>query len=143
MILLDVSTCLTGFWAGHVHHEKTRAWLDAAQDDSLGICRIVHLGWLRHLTNPAVLGGDVLTRRAAWNFAASILADSRFGWIEEPEEIDTHFATYAAQNDRSHKFWTDDYLAALALAGGHSFATLDTKIARRYPGLIVVDPLTA
>lgn len=143
MILLDVSTCLTGFWAGHLHHEKTRAWLDAAADDSLGLCRIVHLGWLRHLTNPAVLGEDALTRRDAWNFVASVLNDARFGWIEESADTDVHLAAYAAHHDRGHKLWTDDYLAALALGGGHSFASLDTKIARRDPDLTVVDPLTA
>ncbi|CCH77181.1 conserved hypothetical protein [Nostocoides japonicum T1-X7] len=143
MILLDVGTCLTGFWAGHVHHEKIHAWLDAAEDDSLGLCRIVHLGWLRLLTNPAVLGADALTRRDAWDFVAFVLADARFGWIDEPEDIDTHLATHAAHDDRSHKLWTDDYLAAFALAGSHSFATLDTKIAHRYPGLTVVNLLAA
>lgn len=143
MILLDVSICLVGFWAGHLHHEQARNWFDRAEDDSLGLCRIVHLGWLRHLTNPAVLGEDALTRRDAWNFVASVLADARFGWIEESEDIDTHFASHAAHGDRSHKLWTDDYLAALAVAGNHSFATLDTKIARRYPGLAVINPLLA
>lgn len=141
MILLDVSICLAGFWPAHVSHAPTRAWLTSADDDSLGLCRVAHLGWLRHLTNPVVLGEDALTRADAWDFIASVLADARFGWIDETGDVDDWFSTLAARPDRSHKLWTDDYLAAVALAGGHSFATLDTRIADRYPRLEVIDPV--
>jgi toxin-antitoxin system PIN domain toxin len=140
VILLDVSTCLAGFWPAHVFYAPTRSWLDGAENDSLGLCRVVHLSWLRHLTNPAVLGEDALTRAEAWDFVASVLTDARFGWVEEGEEVDDWFSAHAARADRSHKLWTDDYLAAVALAGGHSFATLDTKIAKRYPGLELINP---
>jgi len=140
MILLDVSTCLVGFWAGHVHHEATRAWLDAADNDSLALCRVAQLGWLRHLTNPAVLGVDALTRIEAWNFIASVLQDARFHWVVEGGDVDDHFVHFVGA-DRSHKLWTDDYLAALASSGRHSLATLDQKLARRYPDLDVINPL--
>lgn len=140
MILLDVSTCLVGFWAGHVHHEATRSWLDAADNDSLALCRVVQLGWLRHLTNPAVLGDDALTRIDAWNFIATVLQDARFGWVVERGDVDDHFAQFVG-HDRRHKLWTDDYLAALASASGHCLATLDAKFAPRYPDLEVVNPL--
>lgn len=143
MILLDVSACLVGFWDGHVHHVPTRAWLEAAEDESLGVCRVVHLGWLRLLTNPSVLGEDVLTRSDAWNFVGAVLSDGRFAWVEEAPHVDTHLADHAARDDHSHKLWTDDYLAAVALAGGHSFATLDGRIAGRYPNLTVIDPMQA
>ena len=143
MILLDVSTCLAGFWAGHVHHEQTRAWLEAADDESLGLCRVVHLGWLRHLTNPVVLAEDALTRVEAWDFVASVLDDARFLWLEESPDLDVAFAEHAARDDRSHKLWTDDYLAALAQAGGHSFATLDKRVAARHPHLEVINPIGA
>ncbi|WP_460831195.1 PIN domain-containing protein [Nocardioides hungaricus] len=135
-----MSTCLAGFWPAHMLHAPTRSWLDKADDDSLGLCRVVHLGWLRHLTNPAVLGEDVLARAEAWDFVASVLADARFGWIDESQDVDDWFSTHAARTDHSHKLWTDDYLAAVALAGGHSFATLDTKVTKRYPKLEVINP---
>ncbi len=142
MILLDVSTCLAGFWEGHVHHRPTHAWLEEAADDSLGVCRVVQLAWLRHLSNPVVLGEDALTRAESWAFVAEVTADARFGWIEEGSDLDGQFAALAARDDRSHKLWTDDYLAAVALAGGHSFATLDRKVKARYQALDVIDPLT-
>ncbi|WGX96500.1 hypothetical protein [Nocardioides sp. L-11A] len=140
MILLDVSTCLAGFWPAHVFHAQTRSWLDEAADGSLGLCRVVHLAWLRHLSDPAVLGEDVLTRVEAWNFVASVLADARFGWVDESRDVDDWLSSHAAGVHHSHQWWTDDYLAAVASAGGDSFATLDTKIARRYPRLEVVNP---
>lgn len=140
MILLDVSTCLVGFWPAHEFHASTRRWIEQAANDSLGLCRVVHLGWLRHLSNPAVLGEDALSRAEAWDFVAMVLADARFGWIEEGTGVDEWFAALAALPEKSHKLWTDDYLAAVALAGGHSFATLDTKVAGRYPQLDVIDP---
>lgn len=140
MILLDVSTCLVGFWPAHEFHAPTRGWIEDAADDSLGLCRVVHLGWLRHLTNPAVLGEDALSRAAAWDFVATVLNDARFGWIDEDTGVDDWFASLAARRERSHTLWTDDYLAAVALAGGHSFATLDARAARRYPDLTVINP---
>lgn len=140
MILLDVSTCLAGFWPAHVFHEPTRAWLNEADNDSLALCRVVHLGWLRHITNPAVLGEDALTRAGAWDFVASVLADARFAWIDENDTVDDWFSVLVARADHNHKLWTDDYLAALALAGGHSLATLDAKIAKRYQRLKVINP---
>lgn len=140
MILLDVSTCLAGLWPAHVFHDPTRAWLSEATDDSLGLCRVVHLGLLRHLSNPVILGEDALSRGEAWDFVASVLADARFGWVDEADGVDDHFADHVAGKDRSHKLWTDDYLAAVALAGGHSFATLDTKFPARYPQLTVINP---
>lgn len=140
MILLDVSTCLVGFWPAHEFHAGTRAWIERAANDSLGLCRVVHLGWLRHLSNPAVLGADAMTRAEAWDFIAAVLTDARFAWVEENSEVNDWFASFAARPERSHTLWTDDYLAAVALAGGHSFATLDTKVAARYPQLDVINP---
>lgn len=141
MILLDGGICLVGFWSGHQHHPAVRAWLEPADDRSLGLCRVVQLGWLRHLTNPAVLGADALTRAEAWAFVSSVLEDSRFVWVKEAADVDASLAALAARPDRSHKRWTDDYLAAVALAGGHAFATLGTAIAARYPDLEVINPL--
>jgi hypothetical protein len=43
----------------------------------------------------------------------------------------------SAQNDNSHKLWTDAYLAAFAQASGASLATLDTKLKGRYPSVQV------
>ncbi|KYH46308.1 VapC toxin family PIN domain ribonuclease [Branchiibius sp. NY16-3462-2] len=136
MTLLDVSTCLVGFWPAHELHARTRKWIERAANDSLGLCRVVHLGWLHHLSNPAVLGEDAMTRAEAWDFIAAVLTDARFAWVEENSGVNDWFASFAARPD----LWTDDYLAAVALAGGHSLATLDTKVAARYPQLDVINP---
>ena len=43
----------------------------------------------------------------------------------------------SAQNDNSHKLWTDAYLAAFVQASGASLATLVTKLKGRYPSVQV------
>ena len=40
-------------------------------------------------------------------------------------------------DDKSHKLWTDDYLAAFAQASDATLATLDTKFPARYPSVRV------
>ncbi len=43
----------------------------------------------------------------------------------------------SARDDKSHKLWTDDYLAAFAQAGDLTLATLDRKLPGRYPSVRV------
>jgi hypothetical protein len=40
-------------------------------------------------------------------------------------------------DDKSHKLWTDDYLAAFAQATDLTLATLDRKLPGRYPSVRV------
>lgn len=93
---------------------------------------------LRLLTNPAAMGDDVLTRAAAWTVLDRLSADSHVTWSPEPSGIEPLWRSFSARADTSHKLWTDDYLAAFAMAGGMSFTTLDRRIAERYPAVDVV-----
>jgi hypothetical protein len=43
----------------------------------------------------------------------------------------------AARDDKSHKLWTDDYLAAFAQASAATLTTLDRKMPARYPSVRV------
>ena len=43
----------------------------------------------------------------------------------------------SARDDKSHKLWTDDYLAAFAQASDLTLATLDRKLPGRYPSVRV------
>ena len=55
-------------------------------------------------------------------------------------EADAVWRAISARDDKSHKLWTDDYLAAFAQAGGLTLATLDRKLPGRYPS-VRVEPL--
>ena len=51
----------------------------------------------------------------------------------EPDELDAVWRAISARDDKSHKLWTDDYLAAFAQASDATPATLDTKVPRPLP----------
>ena len=102
------------------------------------VCRVAGMGLLRLLTIPAVLEDDVLTRQQAWATLDQLLSDERFIWRDEPIGMTAEFRSLSAVDDHSHKLWTDDYLAAFALASSASLTTLDRKFSARYPQLDVV-----
>ena len=137
MTLLDVGPLLALTWDGHAAHERSQTWLESAPAP-LRVCRVAAMGLLRLLTIPAVLESDVLTRRQAWSTIDRLLSDERFIWCDEPTGLAEEFRRLSATDDHSHKLWTDDYLAAFALASSISLTTLDSRLPARYPDLDVV-----
>ncbi|MFT4165982.1 MAG: hypothetical protein QM650_12145 [Microlunatus sp.] len=137
MTLLDVGPLLALVWQRHEAHERAMAWLDAVNERS-GVCRVTAMGLLRLLSNPAVMSTDVVSRRNAWRVLDTVLSDDRFEWCDEPGGVTDEFRRLSATDDRSHKLWTDDYLAAFALATSSSLTTLDRKLPVRYPDLDVI-----
>lgn len=112
-------------------------WLDGIVEPS-GICRVTAMGLLRLLSNPAVMTTDVMSRRQAWEVLDAVLSDGRFEWWDEPVALTEEFRRLSATDDHSHKLWTDDYLAAFALASSTSLTTLDRKLPARYTDVDVV-----
>jgi predicted nucleic acid-binding protein len=92
---------------------------------------------LRLLSNPAIMGADTVDRSQAWRVFDQLWADERVLWADEPTELDAVWRAISARDDKSHKLWTDDYLAAFAQTSGATLATLDRKIASRYPSVHV------
>ncbi len=140
MILVDVGVWLAAIWGRHARHHIARQWFDEQSGDLL-LCRVTQMSLLRLVSNPAIMGEDVVTRSEAWRIVDQFWSDSRVLWAEEPDHLEAVFRAISAQNDNSHKLWTDDYLAAFAQASGASLATLDTKLKGRYPS-VQVDQLT-
>ncbi|MFC4376656.1 TA system VapC family ribonuclease toxin [Nocardia halotolerans] len=137
MTLVDVGLWLAATYERHSHHRAAAAWFES-QSDSLLMCRVTQTGLLRLLSNPAVMGADALSRSAAWRVLDQINGDERVRWADEPTALEQVFRALSARDDRSHKLWTDDYLAAFAQASGVAFASLDRKLAARYPSVEVV-----
>jgi uncharacterized protein len=48
-------------------------------------------------------------------------------------ELDAVWRAISARDDKSHKLWTDDYLAAFAQASDATLVTLDRDMTGRYP----------
>ena len=136
MNLLDVNVWLAGIWDGHADHEAVQRWRGGA-DAALAMCRVTQMALLRHLSNPGVLGADTLTRRQAWNLVDRQMRDPEVRWLAEPDGLDVAWRALSARDDRSHRLWTDDYLAGFAQAGHLTLVTLERGFAKRYPSVRV------
>jgi len=136
MILLDVGVWLAAVWGRHVRHPAAADWFDRQPGD-LVFCRVTQMSLLRLLSNPAVMGGDAVDRSQVWRAFDQLWADERVLWADEPDELNAVWRAISARDDKSHKLWTDDYLAAFAQAGDFTLATLDTKLPGRYPSVRV------
>lgn len=134
MILVDVGVWLAATWGRHVHHRIAKHWFDE-QSDELLLCRVTQMSLLRLISNPAIMGNDVVTRSEAWRVVDQFWSDNRVLWAEEPDNLEAVFRAISARTDTSHKLWTDDYLAAFAQASGAVLTTLDTKLKDRYPSV--------
>jgi len=137
VILLDVGVWLAAAWGRHVHHRAAADWLNQQEDD-LALCRVTQMSLLRLLSNPGVMGQDVVSRGDAWRVIDQLRADERVLWSEEPAQLEAAWRAISARDENSHKLWTDDYLAAFAQVAGATLATLDRKLHCRYPSVRVV-----
>ena len=100
-------------------------------------CRVTQMGLLRLLSNPAIMGNDAVACSKAWRLFDQLWSDERVLWAEEPDGLDAVWRAISARDDKSHKLWTDDYLAAFAQTADLTLATLDRKLPRRYPSVRV------
>ncbi len=142
MKLLDVNVWLAAAWGRHAHHAVARRYLDA-EDDDVGFCRVTEMSFLRLITNPAVTGADVRTRRQAWDLLIQVQADPRVRFLPEPPGLAPLWIAFSKRDDTSHLLWTDDYLAAFAQAADADLVTIDRSLHGRYPSVRVVTLRTA
>ncbi|HXP55840.1 MAG TPA: TA system VapC family ribonuclease toxin [Streptosporangiaceae bacterium] len=132
MKLVDVGVWLAAVWGRHSHHPVAADWFSRETDD-IAFCRVTQMGLLRLLSNPAIMRDDAIDRSQAWRTYNQLWADERVLWVDEPAELDAVWRAISARDDKSHRLWTDDYLAAFAQAGEATLITLDRKLPPRYP----------
>ena len=135
--LPDVNVLFALMTANHQHQPAALAWMSQREPDSVAICRVTQMGLLRLLSNPAIMGDDAVDRSQAWRLFDQLWSDERVLWADEPDELDAVWRAISARDDKSHKLWTDDYLAAFAQASDLTLATLDRMLAGRYPSVRV------
>jgi uncharacterized protein len=134
--LADVGVWLAAVWGRHVHQQIAADWF-GKETDGIAFCRVTQMGLLRLLSNPAIMGEDAIDRSQAWRTYDRLWADERVLWADEPAGLDAVWRAISARDDKSHKLWTDDYLAAFAQASDATLITLDRKVAARYPSVRV------
>jgi toxin-antitoxin system PIN domain toxin len=134
--LVDVGVWLAAAWGRHTHHPVASDWFNRQTDDMV-FCRATQMGLLRLLSNPAIMGDDAVDRSQAWRVFDQLWSDERVLWADEPDGLDAVWRVISARDDKSHKLWTDDYLAAFAQASDVTLATLDGRLRSRYPSVRV------
>jgi uncharacterized protein len=134
--LVDVGVWLAAVWGRHVHNPIAADWF-GKEADAIAFCRVTQMGLLRLLSNPAIMGGDAVDRSQGWRIYDQLWADERVLWADEPADLDAVWRAISARDDKSHKLWTDDYLAAFAQAGDAALVTLDREAPARYPSVRV------
>jgi toxin-antitoxin system PIN domain toxin len=76
----------------HTHGSAAWNWLGClSASDKLVFSRYSQLGFLRLLTNQAVMGSQVLTLGEAWQVYDRWLEDPRVGFYLEPRGVDATF----------------------------------------------------
>jgi toxin-antitoxin system PIN domain toxin len=85
--LPDVNVWLALCSDRHEHHDAAAAWLDAVRAP-LYFCRVTQMALLRLLSNPKVMGSDVLTPQEAIGIYQELRADERIRYAHESADIE-------------------------------------------------------
>src|SRR5229473_2080374 len=96
--LVDLNVWLALAYDLHVHHDIAREWFDTIGDGQAAFCRLTQLGLLRLLTNPSVMGADVVGQKKAWQIFDRLFEDQRVRFVGEPEHVDQLFRELTRSN---------------------------------------------
>ena len=127
-ILADVNLWLATLVSEHPHHAAATLWwrqLDLPAGVRVAFCRFTQLGLPRLLSSPRVMGPNRMNHAQAWAAVRSVAAQEDVGFEDEPDGIEEHLAALVVPLASSPGFWSDAYLAAFTVAGGHRIATFD------------------
>jgi uncharacterized protein len=115
----------------HTHAELAWHWLESVPGNHhLIFSRYTQVGLLRLLTNPAIMAGQTLTLRKAWQVYDRWLEDSRVGFYPEPRGVDAAFRqlTEPLAEQVPSKWVGDCWLLAYAREIEATLVTFDRKL---------------
>lgn len=136
----DVNVWLALTYERHAHHLNARNWFQALERDArLFFCRFTQIGFLRLLTNEAVMGQDgAVGQPAAWEVYDRWMEDARILFIDEPRGLEPSFRSMSQFRRPAPKDWADSYLAAFATISEMTLVTFDRGFHARIRDLIVL-----
>jgi toxin-antitoxin system PIN domain toxin len=129
----DVNVWIAAVSDRHEHHATARQWFDSVCAP-ICFCRVTQMAFLRLLTNPKVMGEDILSPAEAIMVYRQLLADERVRLAPEPPNIESAWLSLMSMSAASGSTWTDAYLAAFAVGADSCLISFDRGM-RRWPGL--------
>ncbi len=88
------------------------------------------MGLLRLLTNPRVMGPDLIGVRQAWKVYRQLFQDSRTVFIIEPPDVEATWQAITDEVSSAGSMWADTYLQAFACARDLVVVTFDRAFSR-------------
>ncbi len=141
--LPDVNVWIAAASDRHEHHATARQWFDATPAP-ICFCRVTQMAFLRLLTNPKVMGEDILSSAEAIVVYRQLFADERVRFEPEPPNIENTWVSLMSMSAASGSTWTDAYIAAFALEAD---SPVDQLRSRDAPvagaGVGIIDTCTA
>jgi toxin-antitoxin system PIN domain toxin len=128
--LLDVNVWLALAAGAHTHHDRAKDYWEKEAAPVSAFCRLTQLAFLRHLTNQAIMGDQVLRPLAAWKKLQEFLALPEVRSLAEPAGLDERLGDFCNLGRTSPNLWTDAYLAAFAKCAGLRLVTFDHGFSR-------------
>lgn len=127
--LLDVNVWLALAHVHHPHHAAARQYW-ASATVPLAFCRTTMQGFLRLVTQPAVMGNAVHTPPEAWSIYTAHLHSGRSVLLPEPDGIDVAWQRLSTVANFHTRDWTDTYLASFAIQADCRMVSFDAGFAR-------------
>lgn len=132
--LVDINVWLALTWDLHPQHARASRWytsLNQSDDSTLLFCRLTMLGFLRLLTNRAVMGDSTAAITGALGIYDEWTLDPRVELAPEPRGLDKLFRETLGPVtlQPATKAIADCYLVGFAAASGVHIVTLDKGLA--------------
>ena len=129
--MIDINVWLALTWDRHPQHVPAARWYASIDEAALLFCRFTMLGFLRLLTNQAVMGDSTTTLGGALELYDRWTEDPRVELAPEPRGAEVLFrqamAPFALQP--ATKAVADCYLVGFAEATGAHVVTFDKGLA--------------
>jgi uncharacterized protein len=138
--LPDVNFWMALAVVNHAQNAAARKWIDKNLEGEFAFCRITQKGFIRLLTNPAVMKEDALSPQEAWIKYDAWEAALEARFAPEPPGFQKAWRNATTGKYTGKDFWTDAYLASFAAASGFIVITFDQRFPRN-SGAVVRAPL--
>lgn len=127
--LLDINVWLALAHVHHPHHTAARQyWVSSTVP--MVFCRTSVQGFLRLVTQPAVMGDAVHTPSEAWRIYTAHLRTGRSLLLPEPDGVDVLWQRLTCAENFHIRDWTDAYLASFAMCADCRLVSFDAGFAQ-------------